>query len=335
MKNHQPTYTVVQKLATLDLVKKIGMKPASRESRIPLCSIKRWRRNEVALRETVNTKGIDPTIRQRKLYNTHRAFISKEVEDELLHYVEKERDDNWKITIAMAMRKVKLLDSSLKNLSRVIIRKRLWRIFHRRNIVIRRITHKAQGILYDGFTNYVKEKMKLLDIGFENICNFDETNIPFSMDGNITLNRKGERTISVNKSPSVERASLMIGVSGSGYKFPPFLIFKGINTENGRINRTFKRMERLQDEEALFYPDSIIHPINNKPTGTLENYPLAASCTVQKNAYMDTDTMLLWLERVYRPWAVTINGPNIIILDTSQHTKLMLSWIIFPNTKDI
>jgi DDE superfamily endonuclease len=134
------------------------------------------------------------------------------------------------------------------------------------------------------------------------------------MEGNVTLNRKGERTISIDKSPSVERASLMIDVSGSGYKFPPFLIFKGLNSENGRINRTFICMIRVQDEN--FFPDKIIQPINNKPEGTLENYQLAASCTVQKNAYMDTDTILLWLERVYRPWTVTINGPNIIIMHT-------------------
>jgi hypothetical protein len=103
------------------------------------------------------------------------------VEDDLLQYLEEERNDNWKITIGMAVRKLKLLDPSLKDLSRVSIRKRLWRIFHRRNIVIRRITHIAQGILYDptivdGFKNYVKEKMKLLNIGFKSICNVDETN---------------------------------------------------------------------------------------------------------------------------------------------------------------
>jgi hypothetical protein len=125
MKKHQPTYTVVQKLATLDLVKKIGTKPASRESRIPLCTIKRWRRNEDALHATISTKGIDPTIRQLKLYNARRAFISKEVEDDVLQYVEKERNDNWKITIGMAVRKLKLLDPSLKDLSRFIIRKRI------------------------------------------------------------------------------------------------------------------------------------------------------------------------------------------------------------------
>jgi hypothetical protein len=65
MKKHYPTYTVVQKLGALDLVKKIGMKLASREAGIPLCTIKRWRRNEGALRAVANTKGIDPTIRQR------------------------------------------------------------------------------------------------------------------------------------------------------------------------------------------------------------------------------------------------------------------------------
>jgi DDE superfamily endonuclease len=52
-------------------------------------------------------------------------------------------------------------------------------------------------------------------------------------------------------------------------------------------------------------------------------------CTVQKNAYMDTETMMLWLERIYRPWAVTINGPHIMILDTfaAHKTKVVVDYI--------
>jgi DDE superfamily endonuclease len=80
----------------------------------------------------------------------------------------------------------------------------------------------------------------------------------------------------------------------------------------GKVNELSLKMDAAEKN----FPDNIIQPINNKPEGKLENCPLAALCTVQKNAYMDTDTMLLWLERVYRPWTVTINGPNIIIMDT-------------------
>jgi hypothetical protein len=89
----------------------------------------------------------------------------------------------------------------------------------------------------------------------------------------------------------------MIGGSGSGYKFPPLVFFKGLNTENGRINRTFNCMQRFQHDNN-FFPNDIIHPLNNKLEGTLYNYPLAALCTVQNNAHMDTDRMLLWLERM-------------------------------------
>jgi hypothetical protein len=98
------------------------------------------------------------------------------------------------MTVNMAIRTLKIFDPSLSTLSRVVIRQRLLRIFCRQNIVIRQITHKAQGIIFDqnevdGFNNYVKEKMKQLNIGFKNICNFDDTNVPFSLDGNVTLNR--------------------------------------------------------------------------------------------------------------------------------------------------
>jgi hypothetical protein len=76
MKKHQPTYTVLQKLGALDLVKKIGMKPDLREAGIPLCTIKRWRRNEGALLAVANTKGIDPTIQRKQLYDVKTAQLS-------------------------------------------------------------------------------------------------------------------------------------------------------------------------------------------------------------------------------------------------------------------
>ena len=77
----------------------------------------------------------------------------------------------------------------------------------------------------------------MMGIPSENIANFDETNVDFAMDAPLTLNRCGEKTISVRKLKSSDRVTAMIGCSMTGEKIKPFLIFKG--KPGARIEREF------------------------------------------------------------------------------------------------
>jgi hypothetical protein len=47
------------------------------------------------------------------------------------------------------------------------------------------------------WVTYVLGQMKMLNIPYENVANFDETNLDFSVDGGPTLNSQGGRTVAV------------------------------------------------------------------------------------------------------------------------------------------
>ena len=266
--SHRKSYTLMQKLSSLEYIKQKNLKQASRDLSIGITTLKRWRKYEKEMEQLAAKRGIDPASRQKLEYKGRRSSMNPDNEDLLIQYIENERKENWKATTSKAARKARELDESWISVPRQVVRRRLWRIFNRRGIVIRRTTHKAQGCRIEQqtineFVEYVKEKMDMLDIGHDKICNFDETNLPFSFDSNTTLNKKGERTISYNKSTATQSATLMVGVSGSGYKFPPFVIFRGSNGKNGRIMRDIKKLEAYQDEKKTLFPDSTENPINN------------------------------------------------------------------------
>ena len=83
------------------------------------------------------------------------------------------------------------------------------------------------------------------------VVNMDETNVYFDMHGEITLARRGERTISVRTTGSNARCTVCLAVSKSGVKLPPLVIFKG--KRNGRIVR-----ELTHYTNSLIYVDWIV-----------------------------------------------------------------------------
>jgi hypothetical protein len=77
----------------------------------------------------------------------------------------------------MCIPKIRQLDNTLNNVSRVVLRRRIWRIFRRRGITERAVTHQLQRTRKDteiikGWSEYINDKTRLLKIGPENVCNF-------------------------------------------------------------------------------------------------------------------------------------------------------------------
>ena len=89
------------------------------------------------------------------------------------------------------------------------------------------------------WVQYVTAQIRMLGIPFKNVANFDETNADFNVDSNTTLNEMGARTVTVKGALSSQRATVMLGVSMTGEQFPPFIIFKGLDTASGRVSREF------------------------------------------------------------------------------------------------
>jgi DDE superfamily endonuclease len=92
----------------------------------------------------------------------------------------------------------------------------------------------------------------------------------------------------------------LLDVAGDGNKLPPLITFKGFNTASGRNIRVFDGIKNLQMVTT---------------EGDHLGYPLSNKCAIQERAWMDITTMLKWIDKVHGPWAMRINGPNIVQLD--------------------
>ena len=100
-------------------------------------------------------------------------------------------------------------DSAVSNL---IIRRRIYRWMKRKKVTLRRVTHKAQNKIHHmefmkDWVRYVLGQIKMLNIPYENVANFDETNLDFSVDGGPTLNSKGADTVAVKAGKSSDHRS--------------------------------------------------------------------------------------------------------------------------------
>jgi DDE superfamily endonuclease len=104
----------------------------------------------------------------------------------------------------------------------------------------------------------------------------------------------------VFKTELANRCSVMLGVTEDAHKFPFLIIFKGANTRTGRINRVLSEVKRRQMVTT---------------EGDHFGFLLSNRYAVQERAWMETATIHMWIDQVCGPWALRVNGPNIVILD--------------------
>jgi hypothetical protein len=100
----------------------------------------------------------------------------------------------------------------------------------------------------------------------------DQTPVPFSFQSNKTLEKAGIKTVHIRKSTSdTKRVTCALTVTASGRILTPFLIFKG--SPKGRIVKK-----------------------------ELPNFNKECIYACQENAWMDEEIMLLWVEKVLKPY---------------------------------
>jgi hypothetical protein len=137
------------------------------------------------------------------------------------------------------------------------------------------ITHVAQNTRYDAttiqeFTNYVNEQIRSGGYLADCVVNIDETNIDFDMTGNITLADAGSTTISIRTNGSCNRCTVLLGVSLSFLKLPPFIIFKG------KSPRLIPREWTAANTE---YPRTSVYAIQVKESRPIICLWMSARCT--------------------------------------------------------
>ena len=109
----------------------------------------------------------------------------------------------------------------------------------------------------------------------------DQTPVPFTYDSKKTLELVGKKTVHIRKSTNdTKRATFAMTVTASGKSLQPVVVFKG--KPGGRIDK----------REFPTYPRSMIY-----------------AC--QENAWMDENVMLMWVEKVLKPYI--LNAPEDIV----------------------
>ena len=164
----------------------------------------------------------------------------------------------------------------------------------RKKITIWHVTHVAQNTEHiqesmRDWVRYVLEQIEMLNIPMENVANFDEMNLDFSVEGRSMLNMKGEKTVKGKAGQSSNRATAFIGVTRTGECLMPYIICKGTDKSTGHVHREFSNVNF--------------------------SYPGEMKYATQPHAWMDETHMLDWVERVWKPWAATKQGMTYLLMD--------------------
>jgi DDE superfamily endonuclease len=305
------SYTLAQKLTMMDRARAYGIRVTATTNGIHRSQLQKWFKKEEEIRFTALRRGTNQYHRTRIDGNGRGSTISLETEIRFMEWFNERRDEQnssdkgpMKVNINMCIAAIRRIDNTLCRVPRILLRRRLWRMFHRRAITERAITHYAQKVrsctdMINGFQEYLQEMMKTLKIGVANVCNFDQTNVFFSPDCKRTLATRGSKEVSALQKESNQRCTVMLGCSAGGEKFDPYIIWKGKNSPSGQIFRRNQQIDYNRNQGIPYW----------------EGFYTSNYYAVQENAWMESSLVVDWIQKVYQPWAEEKNEPTIIILD--------------------
>lgn len=184
-------------------------------------------------------------------------------------------------------------------------------LYHRINrwlkanrIGMRMATHVAQNTRFnqdiiDDFVLECNTTIALYHYNPDYIVNMDETNVYFEMKCTSTLSNRGVSTVNISTTGCTHRCTVLLACTVSGKKLPPYVVFKG-----GKDKTVDRALRRVQHAGGII-------------------------CAAQESAWVDSDIMCDWSDRVWRPY---INGNHsYLMLDhcsahmTSQCVRKLLS----------
>jgi hypothetical protein len=130
------------------------------------------------------------------------------------------------------------------------------------------------------------------------IINMDQMPIPFTFNSKLTYDVVGTRSVHIRKSTNdTKRVTLAMSVTASGKILTPYLIFKG--TRNGRIARN-----------------------------ELSTLPNSMHYACQKNAWMDEECMMEWVDKVLKPYVDKAPDDVVPLLFLDSYRCHMMSSVV-------
>eukprot|EP00977_Amphora_coffeiformis_P024178 scaffold15108_cov180-Amphora_coffeaeformis.AAC.54 len=298
------SFTVTEKIKVVNTLLENtndSLSKVAREHAIGRSTLLRWMRQRDELMKAAEKSAVS-----RRVSGAGReSCIPKHARDVLLEYVAEKRADGFCVSPRMLYLEWCKVDEEALQLTESAARSRVKRFMRRNDIVMRRTTHHAQSARKDpkvitDWISYIQESCKMYGISPDRMANFDETDVQFAIQSRRTLAYKGEKTVTCRTPESSSRCTVMLGVTGGGYKFPPFVIFKG--KPGARID---KELHKWEDN----------------------GYSHGCEYTVQGKAWMNEDTMLQWVEKVWKPFAQSKSKDGLTMLIIDQMKVHMLPTI--------
>lgn len=201
------------------------------------------------------------------------------VEDLLLEYIFEKREQGMNVSVGMAVKKASKLDRIFKQKTKNAKSMAMHRFVRKHGLVHRVGTHESQknpeevkGEAMD-FMKVVRKKVRAKNRSKRFTYSMDQTPIFFTYHAKKTLEKKGMKTVNIRKSTGdTRRSTLAATVTASGEALPPMVVVKG--APKGRI--CTREFPSYPEEWGMYY-------------------------AAQKNAWMDEDVMLRWVDEVLAP----------------------------------
>lgn len=220
------SYDVNFKLMVVAEAERTNNLKASKKFGVSESNIRLWRKDSNKYRSACST---------RKSFRGPKKGRFDEIEKRVTQFIVEKRNEGLPITREMIQLKG-LEEAKQLNVSREIFKASLgWckRLMKRQGLSLRRRTSLAQRLPRDfeekllSFQRHIITLRKKHNYELKDIANADQTPVFFDMPSNLTVNKKGEKSIII-KTTGNERARLtvMLCVTGDGNKLPPYVILK-------------------------------------------------------------------------------------------------------------
>lgn len=270
LKRKRQSYDVSYKLKVVNFAESASNCAAEREFGVSEKMVRDWRKKKSVLLDTTKTmKKIRPSI---------RPYAA--LEEKVLTWVNGQREKGLIVNRATIRLKA-LLYSREKEFNiqpGKFHASAGWctRFMDRNDLSLRQRTHIAQKlpkdieVKVDSFHQFIIKERKMYDYELGHIGNMDETPMTFDIPSNSTVNRRGEKTITIRTCGSEKtHFTVVLSCMADGTKLKPMVIFK-------------------------------------RKTLPKEKLPAGVLVTVHPKGWMDESLVGTWLEKVWdcRPGAL-------------------------------
>ncbi len=291
-------YTARKKLGLISAVRAVmdkeglSLNKAAAFINVSASLISKWAKQSNILREALSSC-------KKSSHPGPEGHLSP-IEDQLLRFIFELREMGMAVNHLMIVLKASALSSDFADKSIKARFLAVKRFAKHHSLVYRMGTHMSQRHpeeVEEEATNFLNEvRTQVVDKRW--IINMDQTPVYFTMNQKTTLNTVGARTVHVRTSTNdTKRATVAVTITASGHLLPALTVFKG--KPGGRIAKT-----------------------------EFATYPAGHFYACQKNAWMDEQVMMMWAEKVLKPYVETAPEHVIPLLILDSYRCHMMASVV-------